>query len=132
MSFERIDRLIVDCCRVHAINPNLMRALIRAESAFRPDAVSSAGAIGLCQLMPATALELGVDPWDPEQNVAGGARYLRSLLDEFGSLVDALIGYNAGPEIVRARRGVPLETAAYIHTVLRLFREYEDGYAESG
>ena len=109
-----------------------MRALIRAESAFRHDAISRAGAIGLCQLMPSTARELGVNPWNPAENVAGGTQYLRSLLTEFGSPVDALIGYNAGPQVVRAREGIPAETVRYVRNVLRFFVEYEGDCTQGG
>ncbi|MEM1245037.1 MAG: lytic transglycosylase domain-containing protein [Acidobacteriota bacterium] len=102
----------------------LVRAVIQAESSFDPRALSPKGAMGLMQLMPSTARELGVsDPWDPEQNVRGGTRYLRRMLDQFDGQVDlALAGYNAGPGAVQRYGGVPpyRETVGYIDRVLRL------------
>ena len=80
------------------LDPNLIRAVIRVESSFRTDAVSSAGAQGLMQLMPGTAREVGVDdPFDPHQNVRGGATYLKRQLQRFGDIRLALAAYNTGP-----------------------------------
>lgn len=89
------------------IDPELFLRLIEAESSFNPDALSEMGAIGLTQLMPSTAKELGVDPYDPEQNLRGGARYLKRQLDDFGSVPLALAAYNAGPGNVRKHGGIP-------------------------
>ncbi len=104
----------------------LVRAVIQAESDYDPQARSSKGAIGLMQLMPETARELGVDPTDPEQNLRGGTRYLRQMLDRFDGRLDlALAAYNAGPGAVTAHRGaVPpyRETTAYLRKVLGLYR----------
>lgn len=103
----------------------LVRAVVWAESGFRPDAVSRQGAVGLMQLMPATAAELGVDPRDPRENLRGGTRYLRQLLERYAEqedqLVRALAAYNAGPGAVERHGGVPpyAETAAYIGRVVR-------------
>jgi len=98
----------------------LFRAMIWQESRFNPRALSPKGAIGLAQLMPGTARMLGVDPKDPMQNLDGGARYLLSQLQAFGSPVLALAAYNAGPQAVRAHGGVPpyRETRDYVITVL--------------
>ena len=85
----------------------LFRANIEAESAYRQDAISSAGAIGLGQLMPGTARDLGVDPRDPLQNLDGSARYLAMMLETFGDSRLALAAYNAGPEAVRRHNGIP-------------------------
>ena len=106
------------------LDPRLLAALVWAESAFRADAVSHAGAIGLAQLMPGTAAGLGVDPWDPAQNLAGGARYLATQIAEFGRLEHALAAYNAGPGRVRQSGGIPniAETQAYVPRVLDYFR----------
>lgn len=102
------------------VDPDLFLRLVRQESGFRPQVVSSAGAIGLAQLMPGTAEELGVDPRDPIQNLRGGARYLRQQLDTFGDPVLALAAYNAGPGAVRRYGGVPpfRETQGYVRAIL--------------
>jgi soluble lytic murein transglycosylase-like protein len=103
----------------------LVRSVIAAESAFRPDAVSYKGAIGPMQLMPATARELGVNPHDPVQNIDGGARYLRDLLQKYDYFLwHALAAYNAGPGAVDKYRGVPpyRETINYVNKIDRAFR----------
>jgi soluble lytic murein transglycosylase-like protein len=102
------------------IDPNLFTRLVQQESSFRPDAVSPAGAIGLAQLMPGTARDLGVDPSDPVQNLTGGARYLRQQMDAFQDPTLALAAYNAGPGNVRKYGGVPPfeETQNYVARVL--------------
>ena len=81
----------------NGVDPDLLTALVWTESSFVPDAVSHAGAIGLTQLMPPTAETLGVDPFDPSQNLDGGAKYLRQMIDRFGRVDLALAAYNAGP-----------------------------------
>lgn len=99
----------------------LIDAVIRTESGYRVDAVSRTGAQGLMQLMPQTAAALGVsDPFNARQNIRGGARYLRQMLDRFGSLRLAIAAYNAGPGAVERYNGVPpyKETTAYVRTVL--------------
>ncbi|WP_254216543.1 lytic transglycosylase domain-containing protein [Tabrizicola sp. TH137] len=100
----------------------LFRANIAVESAFNPDARSSVGAIGLGQLMPGTADLLGVDPYDPEDNLHGSARYLLAQLEDFGAADLALAAYNAGPEAVRDYGGIPpyAETERHVAKVLRL------------
>lgn len=102
------------------VDPDLFMNLVQAESAFNPQAQSPVGAIGLAQLMPATAAELGVDPSDPEQNLRGGARYLRQQMDTFGTPELALAAYNAGPGNVRKYGGVPPfeETQNYLSRIL--------------
>lgn len=104
------------------LDPALFAALVEAESGYNPKAVSSAGAQGLAQLMPGTARSLGVrDPFDPEQNADGGARYLAQMLKEFGGDERlALAAYNAGPGAVRRHGGVPpfAETQRYVERVL--------------
>lgn len=107
--------------QAYDISPRLLEALIWQESRWNQGAVSRAGAIGLAQLMPATARELGVDPRDPRQNMAGGARYLRQQLNRFnGDLEKALAAYNAGPGRVIAAKGVPSipETQAYVRSIV--------------
>ncbi|MFL6764540.1 MAG: lytic transglycosylase domain-containing protein, partial [Sphingomicrobium sp.] len=98
------------------VSPTLLASLVWQESRWNPQAVSPKGAIGLAQLMPATARGLGVNPSDPTQNLVGGARYLRQLLDSFdGNVEKALAAYNAGPARVRNAGGIPAiaETRAY-------------------
>lgn len=100
----------------------LFRANIAVESGFNPDARSPVGAIGLGQLMPETAAVLGVDPYDPEENLHGSARYLLAQLETFGAPDLALAAYNAGPEAVRDYGGIPpyAETEGHVAKVLRL------------
>lgn len=116
----------------HGVDPLLVHALIEAESAYRADAISSHGALGLMQLMPATMKSLGVDdPYDPATNIDAGTRYLRSLLDKFGTR-GALAAYNAGEAAVRQFNGVPpyRETRHFVGRVLALVDAHRD--AESG
>ena len=109
----------------HRLPQRLLQALIWAESRFNPLAVSPAGAAGLAQLMPGTAKELGVaNRFDPLANLSGAARYLRQMLDRFGTVHMALAAYNAGPGAVERAGGIPLngETPAYVRNVLRRWR----------
>lgn len=99
------------------LSAELLDAVARSESGFNAKAVSPAGAIGVMQLTPATARQLGVDPWDPAQNIMGGARHLRAQLDRFDGAIDlALAAYNAGSGRVVRYGGVPpfTETRAYV------------------
>lgn len=111
----------------HGLDPDLIESVIRAESAGNPRAVSPKGAAGLMQLMPGTAHELNVsNVFDPTQNVEAGTRYLRQLLDLYGSdLALALAAYNAGPEKVAAHKGIPpyRETRNYVSRVIRSFNQ---------
>ncbi|WP_239806577.1 lytic transglycosylase domain-containing protein [Croceicoccus hydrothermalis] len=111
----------------YRLPPGLMQALVWAESRFNPMAISPAGAAGLAQLMPATARELGVsNRHDPRQNIDGGARYLRQMLDRFGNVHLALAAYNAGPGAVSRAGGIPRnrETPAYVRSVLQRWMAY--------
>jgi soluble lytic murein transglycosylase-like protein len=104
------------------VSPVLLAALVWQESRWNPQAVSPKGAMGLAQLMPGTARDLGVNPADPIANLHGGARYLRQLLDQFdGNLEKALAAYNAGPGRVRTAGGVPAiaETRNYVASIVR-------------
>ena len=122
-----VDSIISRYSRQTRLDSDLVRAVIVAESAFNERAVSSQGAMGLMQLMPETAAALAVsDPFDPEENIRGGTRYLRQMLDAFrGSLELALAAYNAGPEAVRRFGGVPpyRETVEYVEKVMRLYND---------
>ncbi|WP_197426332.1 lytic transglycosylase domain-containing protein [Erythrobacter sp. CCH5-A1] len=114
------DLIVQVACEV-GVPVRLFDALIAQESRYRPYARSSAGAMGLSQLMPGTAAYLRVaDPWHPEQNLRGGARYLKEQLDRFGSWELALAAYNAGPGRVVQYDGIPpfRETRDYVRTIL--------------
>lgn len=107
--------------QTQGLDPQLVEAVVAIESNGNPHAVSKAGAQGLMQLMPSTARALGVqNPFDAVQNLAGGAKYLRQMLDQFGSLPEALAAYNAGPGAVRRHGGIPpyAETRSYVKKVL--------------
>lgn len=94
------------------IPAQIFHSLIDTESSWRPDAISSAGAIGVTQLMPSTAADLGVDPWDPAQNIAGGAAYLSDQYKKFGNWNDALAAYNAGAGNIAAGQGYAAKVLA--------------------
>ena len=114
----------------YEVDPDLVRAVMRCESGGNPNAVSSAGAIGLMQLMPATARGLGVDPNDPLRNLEGGIKYLAQLADKYdGDYVKTLAAYNAGSGRVDSYDGVPPfpETQRYVKNVLALYKKYSRG-----
>ena len=121
------DHLILEVAAQHEVEPGLVKAVIAAESNFKPHAVSRVGAQGLMQLMPATAAEMGIErPFGVVENIDGGVRYLRAMLDRYGDVARALAAYNAGPGAVDRYRGVPpyAETRAYIKRVLEYYRRY--------
>jgi soluble lytic murein transglycosylase-like protein len=126
--------LLQEAAEYHGVDPDLVRAVVRTESAFDAAAVSSAGAQGLMQLMPALSDELGVkDPFDPRENVFAGVRYLRSLLDQHdGDEALALASYNAGPGTVMRYNGVPPypETEQYIRNINGLLSRELRGAAD--
>jgi soluble lytic murein transglycosylase-like protein len=127
----QIDALVQQNASTWQVDPALLKAVIANESGFNANATSKVGAQGLMQLMPETAASLGVrDAYDPAQNVAGGARYLRGLLDRFGGDKRlAIAAYNAGPGAVEKYRDVPpyAETQSYVQNVLASFDKYSAG-----
>ena len=120
-----LGELIAPAAAKYALDPNLVAAVIWAESSGDPKAVSTKGASGLMQLMPGTARDMGVsNVLDPSQNIDGGSRYLREMLDRHdGDLSVALAAYNAGPEAVRKYGGIPPfeETQNYVGKVMRAY-----------
>lgn len=113
---------VEEAARGSGVPARLLAAVASVESAWEVGALSSAGAMGLMQLMPGTARDLGVDPWDPRSNLVGGARYLAALLGQCGDLGLGLAAYNAGPARVLAAmrdgRRLPEETLRYVPKVL--------------
>ena len=125
----RYDREIRRVGTLYNVDPSLIKAIIHTESYFDCRAVSRAGAQGLMQLMPGTARDLQVvNPFDPKENIDGGTRYFRSLLDSFNDdLILSLAAYNAGPALVARTGGVPRipETLQYINKVLKVYKVYK-------
>lgn len=124
-----IAAMIRRIARKYQVDPHLVKAVVAVESNFDILAVSDKGAQGLMQLMPETAREMGVrSPLKPSENIRGGVRYLRTLLDRYDELGVALAAYNAGPVAVDRYAGIPPypETQAYVKRVLRFYREYRE------
>lgn len=127
---KEYESVIAEAGTIFAVDPDLVKAVIRAESNFNARAVSPKGALGLMQLMPDTAREMNVsDPFDPVANIHGGVRYLSQLLDLLkGNLPLALAAYNAGPARVVGQDGLPhiAETRNYVGKVLNYYRGLKD------
>lgn len=123
-----LHRTITQTSLAYRLHPALVRAVIQAESAYDPHALSTKGAMGLMQLMPETAWSLNVaNPYDPKQNIAGGVRHLRYLLDRFGGNLElALAAYNAGETRVSRESRVPRinETQQYVRKVIRFYQGF--------
>jgi soluble lytic murein transglycosylase-like protein len=125
ISPEAVDKAIDTAAQRHGVDPNLVRAVVKVESDFNPHAVSRKGAMGLMQLMPATARSLKVgNAFDPNQNVDGGVRHLKSLLQDYnGNLELSLAAYNAGSGAVNRSRGIPPfpETRDYVKKITEIY-----------
>lgn len=125
---SQYDKLIIEKALYHGVHPALVKAVIHVESAFRPLARSPKGALGLMQLMPATAKRFGVkDRSNPKENIEGGVKYLRWLLEHFeGNTKLAIASYNAGENAVKRYKGVPpyKETQNYVIRVSEAFKKY--------
>lgn len=126
---DQIDKLVSANATTFNVDPNLIKAIIANESGFNANATSNVGAQGLMQLMPGTASGLGVsNAYDPAQNVWGGSKYIKGLLDRFGGdMTRAVAAYNAGPGAVEKYGGVPpyAETQNYVQNVLSSYEKYK-------
>ncbi len=129
---DRYDHYIYKASEIHDISFPLLKAIIKVESDFNPRAISHAGAMGLMQIMPGNLKALNIkNPFDPRENIMGGAKYLKKLLDRFdGKVVLALAAYNAGPsKVVRYNRVPPIpETENYVKRVLKYYRIIKKRY----
>ena len=128
---SRLDRIVQEAAQRHRLDPALVKAVISTESGWNPRAISQKGAVGLMQLIPATAQRFGVgNPFDPAQNVEGGTTYLKSLLDRYnGDLTKSLAAYNAGERAVDLSGGVPAyrETQKYVQKVTNAYFRPDSG-----
>jgi soluble lytic murein transglycosylase len=136
LNLDNVRPFIRKASSAYKVDPALVTAIIKAESAFDPKAISWAGARGLMQLMPNTARLMGVtDSFDPEQNIMGGTRYIRMMLNRFdGDVVLAVAAYNCGPERVARAKAVPeiRETKNYVKTVLRNYEMFRQMFRDEG
>ena len=128
-SFDNIDTYITEAAKHHDVSFPLIKAMIKVESDFNPTAVSNKGAMGLMQIMPFNFKQLSItDPFDPWENIMGGVRYFREMLNKFnGDLPLSLAAYNAGPNAVDKYGSIPPypETIDYVEKVLRFYSMYK-------
>lgn len=133
---DRFMPIIMQAAHKYEVDPAIIKAIIKAESSYNPKAISNRGAQGLMQLMPNTARALGVtDSFCPEQNILGGVKYFKQLLDQFkGDMKLALAAYNAGSRKVRKYKGIPpfKTTRLYIKKVFEYHQEYQQQVTENG
>ena len=126
-----IDSLIEEYSAKNGLDADFVKAVVRQESGFNPKATSKCGAMGLMQLMPATAKGLGVtNAYDAEQNIYGGTKYLKGLLDRFDNNKElALAAYNAGPNAVKKYKGIPpyAETQNYVKSIMKSYDKFKGG-----
>ena len=130
-SSTRYDHLIAEASRRYGVNESLLKAIIKAESGFNPRAVSKKGDKGLMQLMPENIRAFRLtDPFDPRENIMGGTRYFKRMINRYGGELSlAIAAYNAGPEKVDQYRGVPpyKETENFVKRVLKYYRVFQKG-----
>jgi soluble lytic murein transglycosylase len=126
---RRYDQIITEAAKRHGVSFSLLKAMIKIESDFNPRAISKAGAMGLMQIMPDNIKELKIkDPFDPRENIMGGTRYLKQMMDRFnGKLPLALAAYNAGPNIVERYQRIPpfTETENYVEAVMKYYSVFK-------
>jgi len=135
VSDPKLDQIVQQAAERHDLDPALVKAVISTESNWNPYAVSRKGAMGLMQLVPATAERFGVgNPYDPAQNIEGGTAYLKELLDRYhGDLKKSLAAYNAGPGAVDASGGVPWypETRRYVRKVTNAYSRFDENHGST-
>jgi soluble lytic murein transglycosylase-like protein len=126
----KYDSIIRKAAQQFDVDPNLIKAIIKAESSFKPDAVSESGAQGLMQLMPATAKDMNVkNPFNPEENILGGTKYLSILIKRFKyDMRSAVAAYNIGPTVVENNRGIPPipVTRCFVERVMDYYQNYKN------
>ncbi len=126
---NQIEKILKRYCEIYNVDYNLAYSILKVESNFNPYAVSKKGAKGLMQIVPVTQRELKIfSPFDPEENIEGGVRYIRKLMDKFGRIELVIAAYNAGPNAVIKYNGIPpyRETKDYVKKVLRLYKRLKN------
>ncbi len=126
---KRIREILKRYCTIYNVDYELALAILKVESNFDPNAISKKGAKGLMQVMPVTQREVGItSPFDPEENIEGGVKYLRKLLNQYKDIRLVVAAYNAGPNAVKKYRGIPpfKETREYVRKVLRLYYKLKE------